>query len=113
MGTGPCLRPQVVRGEWSVVGEQNRAGLVTPHRAAPPAEGLGRQEDDVVWLAAQADRRFLVNQDLDFSDARTYASGTHHGLLLVLLPQRGRTALHDRVARPFIPKRWTHGPGVW
>jgi predicted nuclease of predicted toxin-antitoxin system len=66
-----------------------------------PAEGLGGQDDDVVWRAAQADRRFLVTQDLDFSDARKYAPGTHHGLLLVRLPQPGRIALQDRVARLF------------
>lgn len=66
-----------------------------------PAERLGGQDDDVVWRAAQADRRFLVTQDLDFSDARKYAPGTHHGLLLVRLPQPGRIALHDRVVRLF------------
>lgn len=66
-----------------------------------PAEGLGGQEDDVVRRAAQADRRFLVTQDLDFSDARRYVPGTHHGLLLVRLPQPGRIALQDRVALLF------------
>ena len=30
-----------------------------------PAEGLGGQDDDVVWRAAQADRRFLVKQIAD------------------------------------------------
>lgn len=40
-----------------------------------PAEGIGGAEDDVVWRAAQADGRFLITQDLDFSDARMYASG--------------------------------------
>ncbi len=66
-----------------------------------PAEGIGGEDDDVVWRAAQADGRFLVTQDLDFSDARKYAPGTHHGLLLVRLPQPGRTALQDRVASLF------------
>jgi hypothetical protein len=54
-----------------------------------------------VWTAAQADGRFLVTQDLDFSDARKYAPGTHHGLLLVRLPQPGRTALFERVSTLF------------
>lgn len=62
-----------------------------------PAEGIGGEDDDVVWRAAQADGRFLVTQDLDFSDARKYAPGTHHGLLLIRLPQPGRIALQDRV----------------
>lgn len=55
----------------------------------------------MVWRAAQADGRFLVTQDLDFSDARKYAPGTHHGLLLVRLPQPGRIALQDRVTSLF------------
>ena len=66
-----------------------------------PAEGIGGEDGDVVWHAAQADRRFLVTQDLDFSDARKYAPGTHHGLLLVRLPQPGRIALLERVAALF------------
>jgi predicted nuclease of predicted toxin-antitoxin system len=66
-----------------------------------PAEGIGGEEDEVVWRTAQADGRFLITQDLDFSDARTYAPGTHHGLLLVRLPQPGRVALLERVATVF------------
>jgi predicted nuclease of predicted toxin-antitoxin system len=65
------------------------------------AEDIGGKDDDVVWRAAQRDRRFLVTQDLDFSDARKYAPGTHHGLLLVRLPQPGRIALQERVASLF------------
>jgi predicted nuclease of predicted toxin-antitoxin system len=75
-----------------------------------PAEGIAGEDDDVVWRAAQADGRFLVTQDLDFSDARKYAPGTHHGLLLVRLPQPGRTALQDRVASLFRTEavdRWS------
>jgi hypothetical protein len=52
----------------------------------------------------------LVTQDLDFSDARKYAPGTHHGLLLVRLPQPGRIALQDRVASLFRSEavdRWS------
>jgi len=66
-----------------------------------PAEGIGGKDDDIVWRTAQADGRFLVTQDLDFSDARKYAPGTHHGLLLVRLPQPGRLALQERVASVF------------
>ncbi len=66
-----------------------------------PAEGIGGEDDDVVWRAAQADGRFLVTQDVDFSDARKYAPGTHHGLLLVRLPQPGRIALQDKVTSLF------------
>jgi predicted nuclease of predicted toxin-antitoxin system len=66
-----------------------------------PAEGIGGEEDGVVWRTAQADGRFLITQDLDFSDARKYAPGTHQGLLLVRLPQPGRIALQERVANLF------------
>lgn len=66
-----------------------------------PSEGLAGKDDGVVWEAAQADGRFFITQDLDFSDVRRYTPGTHHGLLLVRLPQPGRTALFERVATLF------------
>ena len=49
-------------------------------------EGLGGKSDPEVWAAAQREGRFLVTHDLDFSDVRKFAPGTHHGLLLVRLP---------------------------
>lgn len=61
-------------------------------------ERLAGRDDGVVWQAAQADGRFLITQDLDFSDARKYIPGTHHGLLLVRLAQPGRDALFERVS---------------
>jgi predicted nuclease of predicted toxin-antitoxin system len=66
-----------------------------------PDEGVAGQDYTVVWRAAQDAGRFLSTQDLDFSDARTFASGTHHGILLVRLPQPGRAALSERVATLF------------
>lgn len=51
-------------------------------------EGLQGSPDAGVWAAAQADKRFLVTQDLDSSDLRQFAPGTHHGILLVRLPGR-------------------------
>lgn len=66
-----------------------------------PSEGIAGKDDDHVWRAAQADRRFLITQDLDFSDVRKYAPGTHHGLLLVRLPKPGRAALFERIATLF------------
>lgn len=65
------------------------------------SEQLAGQDDDVVWRAAQADRRFLVTQDLDFSNVRQFVPGTHFGLLLVRLPQPGRNALFERVSALF------------
>lgn len=50
-------------------------------------EGLGGVSDDRVWEAVQAGGRFLITQDLDFSDLRRFAPGSHHGVLLVRLPE--------------------------
>jgi predicted nuclease of predicted toxin-antitoxin system len=46
-------------------------------------EGLSGKIDAVVWQAAQAEQRFLITQDLDFSDMRTFKPGTHSGILLI------------------------------
>jgi hypothetical protein len=64
-------------------------------------EHLTGRDDGAVWDAAQTEQRFLITQDLDFSDLRRYAPGTHHGLLLVRLPEPGREALFERVAALF------------
>ncbi len=58
-----------------------------------PREGLAGFRDPDVWAAAQAAARFLVTQDLDFSDVRRFAPGSHHGLLLVRLANPSRRAL--------------------
>jgi predicted nuclease of predicted toxin-antitoxin system len=44
-----------------------------------PAEGLAGHSDPDVWRATQTAERFLITQDLDFSDLRAFAPGTHHG----------------------------------
>ena len=67
-----------------------------------PSERIAGKDDAVVWQAAQAGQRFLVTQDLDFSDVRKYTPGTHHGLLLVRLPQPGRLALFEKIATLFL-----------
>jgi len=66
-----------------------------------PDEGLGGRADPEVWAAAQAEERFLITQDLDFSDLRKFVPGTHAGLLLVRLRAPGRQALRLRVASLF------------
>ena len=65
------------------------------------AEQLTGRVDDDVWNGAQAEKPFFVTQDLDFSDMRRYAPGTHAGLLLVRLTQPGRDALFARVSTLF------------
>ena len=50
---------------------------------------------------SQKEERFLVTQDLDFSDARKFAPGAHEGLLLVRLRDPGRRALAEAVLHVF------------
>ncbi len=64
-------------------------------------EGLAGHSDPDVWAAAQKEDRFLITQDLDFSDVRRFSPGTHCGLLLVRLPNAGRLELTRRVAEVF------------
>ena len=70
-----------------------------------PDEDLAGRDDDEVWEAAQAAGRFLITQDLDFSDVRRFTPGTHAGLLLVRLAQPGRNALAARVELLFATER--------
>jgi predicted nuclease of predicted toxin-antitoxin system len=84
-----------------------------PLALVPPLQGLGHDVDTVpqeqlsgrpdpdIWSAAQAARRLLVTQDLDFSDIRQFAPGTHHGLVLVRLDAPGRLALIERIVEAF------------
>jgi len=58
-----------------------------------PQESLTGQDDEIVWDAAQQARRFLITQDLDFSDSHKFVPGTHHGILLLRLRDPGRLAL--------------------
>ena len=64
-------------------------------------EGLAGRDDGVVFSAAQTDGRFLITQDLDFSDVRRFEPGTHAGVLLVRLASPSRRALMDFVERVF------------
>jgi hypothetical protein len=74
------------------------------------SEQLTGREDSDVWAAAQAAGRFLITQDLDFSDERRFASGSHHGLLLVRLSHPGRVALFDRILGLFSTEQVEHWP---
>lgn len=58
-----------------------------------PAEGLAGRPDAEVWRAVTAEGRFLVTQDLDFSDSGQFAPGTHPGILLLRLSEPGIRAL--------------------
>ena len=78
------------------------------------SEHLAGRDDNEVWQAAQAAGRFLITQDLDFSDLRRFTPGTHAGLPLVRLAP-GRDALVARVAMLFATEhvdRWRGCPVV-
>jgi predicted nuclease of predicted toxin-antitoxin system len=47
-----------------------RHDVHTPHD-----EALSGREDSEIWAAAQNEERFLVTQDLGFSDVRRFAPG--------------------------------------
>src|SRR5437016_4862684 len=56
-------------------------------------EGLAGNLDPKVWAASQATGRFLVTQDLDFSDLRAFIATKHHGVLVVRLKNPTRREL--------------------
>ena len=64
-------------------------------------EQLVGRADSEIWAAAQQESRVLITQDMDFSDARRFAPGTHHGLLLVRLRSPNRRDLAERVEAVF------------
>ena len=64
-------------------------------------ENLTGHPDADIFDAAQKESRFLITQDLDFSDVRRYAPGSHHGILLIRLHAPARTNLIQRVAELF------------
>ena len=64
-------------------------------------ENLKGYQDSEIWKAAQETHRFLITQDLDFSDIRKFTPGTHAGILLVRLQSPGRTALLQRLLHTF------------
>lgn len=76
-----------------------------------PEEGLTGRPDEAVWHAAQESDRFLITQDLDFSDVRQFAPGTHHGILLVRLREPGRNALLRQVQAVFSQEDVTNWRG--
>ena len=81
-------------------------------------EGMAGQDDTVVWRAAQDAGRFFITQDLDFSDARAFAPGTHHGILCSATAWFGYRNLEERRSRSewrrsFEEKTSTRGLAVW
>ena len=44
---------------------------------------MGGWKDPQLWQAAQSHQQFLVTADKGFSNIRTYAPGSHYGILLL------------------------------
>ena len=65
------------------------------------AENLTGSSDHEIWEAAQREARFLITQDLDFSDSRLFSPGSHHGILLLRLHSPDRRSLIERVEEVF------------
>ena len=64
-------------------------------------EGLVGLSDAKIWEVVQTESRFLITQDLDFSDLRRFAPGSHQGILLVRLHSPNRRNLIGRVVEIF------------
>jgi predicted nuclease of predicted toxin-antitoxin system len=72
--------------------------MATRHDVQTVAEeGIAGEDDQVVWEAAQREVRFLITQDMRFSDARRFAPGAHAGILLLRLHAPSWRALLRRV----------------
>ncbi len=84
-----------------------------PFRLVTPLKDLGHDTHTVhgerlvghadrqIWEAAQKESRFFITQDLDFSDSRRFAPGSHHGILLIRLHSPNRRNLFARINELF------------
>jgi predicted nuclease of predicted toxin-antitoxin system len=76
-------------------------------------EGMEGWADPDIWERVQQESRFLTTQDLDFSDVRRFAPGTHQGILLVRLRAPGRIALTEIVRELFRKENVSDWPGCF
>jgi predicted nuclease of predicted toxin-antitoxin system len=77
----------------------------------PHDEQLTGHTDIEIWEAAQKESRFLITQDLDFSDSRRFSPGSHHGILLIRLRSPNRRDLIGRIGQLFQKENvgeWMH-----
>ena len=65
-------------------------------------ENISGCDDGLLWNECQKELRFLVTQDLDFSDIRKYSPGNHCGLMLVRLGNPSRRELLEKVELAFL-----------
>jgi predicted nuclease of predicted toxin-antitoxin system len=74
-------------------------------------EGIGGRDDGVVWSAAQAERRFVLTQDLGFALRAMKHVGAHAGLLVIRLHHPSRRSLVDRLDWVFAHESIAEWPG--
>jgi predicted nuclease of predicted toxin-antitoxin system len=72
-------------------------------------ENLSGCEDSKLWAQAQREGCTLITQDLDFSDSRRFAPGTHHGVVLVRPHAPSRSRLAERLDEVFQREQSTNG----
>jgi predicted nuclease of predicted toxin-antitoxin system len=68
-------------------------------------ERLTGRPDSEIWDASQKESRFLITQDIDFSDIPKFTPGSHHGILLMRLHSPNRQNLVDRIVELFQRER--------
>jgi predicted nuclease of predicted toxin-antitoxin system len=64
-------------------------------------ERLTGRPDEDIWIATQAERRFLITQDFGFADIRRFAPGSHFGVLLLRLKVTNQAKVIQRLAEVF------------
>jgi predicted nuclease of predicted toxin-antitoxin system len=64
-------------------------------------ENLAGEPDDKIWHACSLEDRFLITQDLDFSDTRKYPPGTHAGIMILRVADDSRENLIRLVFQAF------------
>ena len=64
-------------------------------------ENLGGEPDEKIWQACSGEERFLITQDLDFSDVRKYSPGTHAGIMILRVADDSRANLIRVVLQAF------------
>jgi predicted nuclease of predicted toxin-antitoxin system len=72
---------------------------------------LRGKDDPSVWKASRETERFLVSQDLYFSDIRSHSPGTHHGVPLIRLTDPSREDLFKRIVEVFEREDVSTWPG--
>lgn len=76
-------------------------------------ERLTGHSDAEIWESAQKESRFLITEDMDFSDSRRFAPGTHCGILLIRLFSPNRGSLTARITDLFETERVSDWPGCF